>query len=938
MGPRLLSCIGVLVVVVASSASAIAQSSVPACGPPPVVAANSQPNIFSEEQEQWLGDAMADMLERDYRPPRDPSQSAYLQKIVDKLSATLPDTHIKFLALMVDSSEANGFSMAGGHIYLTRKLAAAAQNDDELAAVLGHEMGHIASHQFAFETTRDLKRLLGIASVGDRADIYEKFQKLMDARIKDKHPGKSGDSEDGQDEADRIGVYVTAAAGYSPEGGAQLWNRITFAEGKTGGRFSDFFGMTKPNEKRLRGMMKMNAALPPGCGVKLPVSGDAFAQWHRGVVANQAVEATVVIAGEKTVRLTPPLHMDLERLRFSPDGKTILAQDEGSVFTITREPYAVQFRFDAENALPAQFSPDSQNIVFATPGLHSEEWSVADKKMVVAHEPLSRHTCLESKLSPDGRTVICVTLNEEHWEMMLTLLDSDTGAVVWEKKDFFKPTYLAVLMMWYSHGVGPTAEWLPSTFSADGNTLLIGPDDSKLAFDLRTRTPIKIGGDLRNNKISGSYAFIGNDEIVGVNGRDAKNSGIFSFPDGKQLRKMALPASALASVAGPGGKEYVLMTGLTDSAIALGDLETGKFLLRSKTAPLDSWNGYVLSENTDGSVSLAKMQESCLGEKHSLTLPLSPLGTLRSVAVSPDGKHIALSTRNRGGVWELATGNQEFLLNGFTNAVWADDDSMYAEFPKIGKTERHVGHFVVSSRASKILTYAIDDKVHMDFGQLTEWKQLKKGGWELTVHNLTDASVLWTKTFPDSAPRYTESYGGRELLFTSLLRLNSVKALLKENETLAAEAAAVKMKENGRLVEVVDRTTGKTVTQMVLELPLNFNGTDGLNRAGDLLYMTSSDNRTVVYSLTTGKQLRQIFGHVVAIDPDSQRVCTLNRRDEAAVYDSNGKDLAHFRSGSTVRQASFREHGTQLILLTADQTVKTVGVANEDSTTALAVQ
>ena len=94
MGPRLLSCIGALVVVGVPGLSVVAQNSVPACGPPPVVAANAQPNIFTEQQEQWLGDAMADMMERESRPARDPSQSAYLQKIVDKLAATLPDTHI----------------------------------------------------------------------------------------------------------------------------------------------------------------------------------------------------------------------------------------------------------------------------------------------------------------------------------------------------------------------------------------------------------------------------------------------------------------------------------------------------------------------------------------------------------------------------------------------------------------------------------------------------------------------------------------------------------------------------------------------------------------------------------------------------------------------------------------------------------------------------
>jgi hypothetical protein len=107
-------------------------------------------------------------------------------------------------------------------------------------------MGHILSHQFAIETTADMKRLLGVTSVGDKADIYAKFQQLVDARMKDKHPGPGGDSDEKQNEADTVSVYATAAAGYRPQAYGEFWDRMFFVDGKVGGKLSDFFGSTKP--------------------------------------------------------------------------------------------------------------------------------------------------------------------------------------------------------------------------------------------------------------------------------------------------------------------------------------------------------------------------------------------------------------------------------------------------------------------------------------------------------------------------------------------------------------------------------------------------------------------------------------------------------------------------------------------------------------------
>jgi hypothetical protein len=935
MGPISLSGIGALVVAIVFSSVGGAQGVPAACGVPPISAATAQANIFNDQQEEWLGEAMADVIEREYKPARDEAQSAYLQAIVDRLAKQLPPTQIRFRVLVVDSSEVNGFSLAGGHIYITRKLAALARNDDELATVLGHEMGHIASHQFAFETTRDMKRLLGITSVGDRSDIYVKFQKLMDAAFTDKHPSRGGDSDSGQDEADKVGVYVSAAAGYRPAAYGEFWDRVFFTQGKTGSRVTDFFGITKPDQKRLRGILKLIAALPAGCGAATPVVSASFKAWHDSVVANQVAAIVAHMASVSEVKLTPPIRMDLDRVRFSPDGKTILAQDRASVFAIAREPYGIRFRFDAENAMPAQFSPDSQKIVFGTPGLHSEEWSVTEKKMLTAHEPLARHECLQSQMSPDGRTVVCMSLDDELWEMRLSLLDSSSGDTLWEKKDFFKPTFYFALLTTYSHDEESTAEWLQSSFSADGNFLLIGPADAKIAFDLRTRTPIKIGGDLKN-KVTGAYAFIGNNLVVGVNNMNPKDSGIFSFPEGKMTQKVNLPVNSMQAVSGDDGTPFVLVDQMKEPGTGLADVRSEKFILKSQGRALDSWNGYLATEEGDGSVMLAKLKEGAVTDKRRVALPLSPLGSLRASAISPSGKYIALSTPNHGGVWNLVTGRREFLIPGFTGVSWKTDDSLYVEFPKIGTNERKISELSVSKRSANNFTYTVDDKTHLNYRLLTEWKDMGKRGWQFALHNPADNSVLWGKTFTDGSPRYTRSFGSGDLLFTSQLKLGSVKARVKASPALAAEAAGVKIRDNGRLLEVVDATTGKTSAEMVLELPPNYDGTDGLNSAGDLLYMTASDNRTVVYSLATGKQLRQIFGTVIAIDPESQKVCTVNRRDEAVVYDAAGRELAHFHIGTPLRFANFQAKGAQLMLLTADQTVRIVDVAKGDAGTAVA--
>jgi WD40 repeat protein len=928
----------------------VAQAAPKACPAPPAILNSSQPNIFSEQQEQWLGDAMADQIERFYKPVKDPAENAYLAHIAKRLLAALPSTTIQFRVTLLDSDQVNAFSLAGGRVYLFKKLVINAKNEDEVASVIGHEMGHILSHQFAYETTADLKRLLNITSVGDKADIYAKMQLLIDARMKDKHPSQTGNSDEGQDQADTVSMYGIAAAGYYPQAFSEFWNRMFFVDGKVGGPLSDFFGVTKPQEKRLRGILKLVNALPPGCGASKPSESPEFQKWQALVAANQPASsdhsASVSLNRKPVaeVALNPPLRMSLERLRFSRDGKYVLAQDESSIFVLSRDPYKQIFRFDAEQALPAEFSPDSQHIVFSTRGLHTEDWSISDQKLLASHDPVTRNRCIQTQLSPDGRTLFCLSVHPEVLPtgqgcqrdgdrllctspLDLTVLDAASGDVLLKKEDFFVPTFGFATALNLVSRLDAPVDLIPSSFSTDGNTILIGPSLSKIAFDLRTRTPIKVSKGLTED-LKGAYAFVGNDKVAGV-GRSVGDSGIFSFPDGKRLK--AVPFS-FANFESASSGNYVLTRDVKDYAVGLVDVDVDKFVIVSKSRAMDVWDGTLLNENADGSVVLHRLGDKSIPDQ-TTTLPISPLAAALSATISNDGRFIALSSRTRGGVWDLKTGERVLLALHFNNAVFAPDDSVYIEFPKQDKQDRAIVHFAFAPFSATPTPYKEDTAVHLTHSGLQEWKPTEdKKAVELIVHNLTDNSVLWRQTFDEAQFGHTSSVVvPGEILVAFTLKSDFAKARITASAALADQATKIQNRDKGGLLQVLDSASGKVLHEVVLEIPLDYEGLQGIHVIGDLLYLTGRANRTVVYSAATGAQIRQMFGTLIAADPSSGRICVTNRVDEAIVYDTDGKQLADFYMGSPLRFATFQLNnptpGSRLMILTADQKFSTMEIA-----------
>jgi predicted Zn-dependent protease len=187
------------------------------CAPPLALPAASEPNIFSTEQEIFLGDAVAEHIQRSYHVIEDAAVTTYLTAIGERLTKHLPINELKFQFFLVDLPDANAFVLPGGRIYVSRKLVAAAQNEDELAAVISHELGHLVAHQSAIDTTRMFKEVLGVTQVGDRRDVFEKYNRLIENMRTKPGAAKVQDREKGQLTADQAGLFALVSAGYDPE-------------------------------------------------------------------------------------------------------------------------------------------------------------------------------------------------------------------------------------------------------------------------------------------------------------------------------------------------------------------------------------------------------------------------------------------------------------------------------------------------------------------------------------------------------------------------------------------------------------------------------------------------------------------------------------------------------------------------------------------------
>jgi len=219
----------------------------------------SQFNVVSAEQEMQLGFQEFEKMKKEVPISKDAAATAMVERVGKRIAAvaTLPDAQWEFV--LFESEVPNAFCLPGGKVGIYTGILPITKDEAGLATVMGHEVAHaVARHGGERMTTAMGLQILGLAvGIGARESKYAALIQQgygLGSQVGVALPH----SRSQESEADEIGLYYMARAGYDPEAAVGFWQRFAEFNSKSGGGETPWFLRTHPiDEDRARRLQEL---------------------------------------------------------------------------------------------------------------------------------------------------------------------------------------------------------------------------------------------------------------------------------------------------------------------------------------------------------------------------------------------------------------------------------------------------------------------------------------------------------------------------------------------------------------------------------------------------------------------------------------------------------------------------------------------------------
>ena len=213
--------------------------------------------LVSEGQELQLGKDSFDDVKKKEKISTDAAANERVQRVGQKIAKAvgeqMPDAKWEFVVF--ESPQINAFALPGGKVGVYSGLLKLAATDDELAIVMGHEIGHVVARHGA-ERMSESMVIAGVGAIGS-AVAEQKY----DAQTRDLFALAYGGlttvgrilphSRQNESEADKMGMIFAAKAGYDPRAAITFWQKMEQESAKHPSQMPALLSTHPADDKRI---------------------------------------------------------------------------------------------------------------------------------------------------------------------------------------------------------------------------------------------------------------------------------------------------------------------------------------------------------------------------------------------------------------------------------------------------------------------------------------------------------------------------------------------------------------------------------------------------------------------------------------------------------------------------------------------------------------
>lgn len=207
-------------------------------------------SIISQEKEIALGKELSSEIDHSAKVLRDPVINEYVNRVAQNLARN-SDLTIPLTVKVIDSPEINAFALPGGFLYVNTGMLLAADEEDQIAGAMAHEIAHVAARHWASQMTKATiaqYAMLPLIFIPMSAGVY---YGVVEAYLNGVPLAFLKFSRGAEAEADYLGIQYMYKAGYDPNSYVTFFGKIIEQDRRSPGSIPTVFASHPPTPDRI---------------------------------------------------------------------------------------------------------------------------------------------------------------------------------------------------------------------------------------------------------------------------------------------------------------------------------------------------------------------------------------------------------------------------------------------------------------------------------------------------------------------------------------------------------------------------------------------------------------------------------------------------------------------------------------------------------------